>query len=77
MPGHTVTAARLAAAHRLSSNSAALLSYNKLGRAVAAQLGYEPPDRSHGKHEPMWWMTLSTGSDGNERDADFSFTMHP
>jgi len=31
-----------------------------------------PPERIDGKREPMWWMTLSTGSEVDERAETFS-----
>ena len=77
MPGHVVTATQLATINRLKSPSSALLNYGKLAHAVADQLGYRPPERQHGKRDPMWWMALSSGSQGDERDENFQFTMHP
>lgn len=75
MPGHTVTAEQLAARHRLATPGAATLNYGKLARAVADQLGYSPPERRRGKRDPMWWMTLAVGGEGDERDEQFQFTM--
>jgi predicted HNH restriction endonuclease len=76
MPGHAATAAQLATANRVKTPGAVNLSYGKLAHAVADQLGYCPPERQHGKHEPMWWMALSSGSQGDEREEQFQFTMH-
>ena len=77
MPGHVATAAQLATTTRLKSPGTANLSYGKLAHAVADQLGHCPPKRETGKRDPRWWMTLAAGSQGDEKDEDFQFTMHP
>lgn len=79
MPSHTATAAQLATGTRLRAATLAMSNYRKFAHAVAVHLGHFPPEGQHGngKREPLWWMTLSSGSHEDERKESTTFTMQP
>ncbi|HWB11594.1 MAG TPA: hypothetical protein VG826_20350 [Pirellulales bacterium] len=77
MPGHTITAMELAQQCKLASFSEANLRYGALAHAVADHLRFQPEPRPTGDRKPMWWLALSTGSYGDDRDSMFQFTMRP
>jgi hypothetical protein len=76
-PDHTITAAQLADAVRLSSFGVANLQYGKFAHAVADQLGFESNKRPNGT--TRWWFTLAVGREGTEETEDgrFEWVMRP
>jgi hypothetical protein len=75
-PNHTITATKLAQAVCYENYNAANLQYGSLGHELAEVLGYTPPVRNNG--EPMWFWTISTGSDAESDSAGhYEFAMRP
>ena len=72
-----ITAAQIANKLALKSCADARHQYSTLARAVAENLGYEPPRR--GKAALRWWFALSIGRAGTEDtgDGDFEWVMRP
>ena len=72
-----ITAAQIANQRALKNCAAARHQYGTLARAVAEQLGYEPPRSGNGP--VRWWFALSIGRAGSEDmgDGDFEWIMRP
>jgi hypothetical protein len=72
-----ITAAQIASKLSLKNCADARHKYSTLARAVAENLGYEPPRR--GKAVLHWWFALSVGRAGTEDsgDGDFEWVMRP
>jgi len=72
-----ITATQIANQLALKSCADARHQYGTLARAVAENLGYEPPRR--GKGPVRRWFALSVGRSGTEDmgDGDFEWIMRP
>lgn len=77
-PDHATTAAQMAEGMGFAREGVANLKYGKLGHEIADNIGFVPPNRPDGKKDPMWWMTLSTGTQKeDEHDGNMLWTMRP